>query len=69
MGGFMKFKKIVGELLKKDDRSVSWLGRQTGRSPQAMRQVLLSENPTIGTIKQIAEIFKMTEAEFIKLGE
>lgn len=65
----MKFKKIVGELIKKEDRSVSWLGRQTGRSPQAMRKILQSENPTIGTIKQIAGVFNMTEVEFIKLGE
>lgn len=65
----MEFKEIVDKLLKKDDRSVSWLGRQTGRTPQAMRKALLSKNPTIGTINQVAGIFNITGVELIALGE
>lgn len=65
----MKFKKIVDGLLEADERTVSWLGRKLNRSPQNMRHALLSDNPPIKLIKEVAEVFNLTEVEFIELEE
>ena len=65
----MNLKKIVDKLLESDERTVSWLGRKIGRSPQNLRHALLSENPQINLVKDISEVFEMEVSEFIKLGE
>ncbi len=65
----MDFKKIVGGLLKDNERSVAWLSRELDISHQVLRYALSVNNPSIKLIKGVAEVFGMTEVEFIKLGE
>lgn len=61
----MTFRKRVEELLKEQDRSMAWLGRQLNKSPQAMQSHLITDNPKIGLIQDISNVFNMTIDQFI----
>lgn len=65
----MEFEKIVDYLLEKNERTRAWLARQVNRSAANLHYALARGNPQINLIKEIAEVFNMTEVEFIKLGE
>lgn len=65
----MDFNKIVLELLKKDERSISWLARKVSKSRQNMFSILAANNPTSRVIEDISAVFNLKVSEFIALGE
>lgn len=65
----MDFNKIVLGLLKKDERSISWLARKMEKSRQNMASILSANNPTSKVIEDTSAVFNMKVSEFIALGE
>lgn len=46
--------------------TVSELARRTGRSPQALRDILVRGNPTLSTIREIAAALEVDMEELIR---
>ena len=65
--GKMNFKKTVEKLLDDNERSLSWLGRKLGKSPQNMQAYLKTNNPKMTFLKEVAAVFEMDETEFINI--
>lgn len=52
--------------IRKHGMSMSEFARKTGRTPQALNDLLNRNNPRLDTVREFAEVFSMKMDDFVK---